>query len=124
MIPVLRELLTYAIGDVALDRERIRREVDGLVQGGFLPEDEASELLQALTETAAHLQSKASQRLESVAGNLGDSLRALLSLPNAESMERIWESLEKISARLDDLEAQSEGGQDRTATTAASNNEA
>ena len=64
MIPVLRELLTYAIGDVVLDRERIRREVDGLVQGGFLPEDEASELLQSLTETASHLQSKASQRLE------------------------------------------------------------
>ena len=124
MIPVLRELLTYAIGDVALDRERIRREVEGLVQGGFLPEDEASELLQALTETATQLQSKASQRLESATGSLGDSLRALLSLPDAETMERIWESLEKISARLDDLEAQSEGGQDRTAPTAASNKEA
>lgn len=124
MFSVLRELLTYAIGDVVLDRERIRREVDGLVQGGFLPEEEARELLQALTEAATDLQSKASQRIGSAAGSLGDSLRTILSLPDAQSMERIWESLEKISSRLDNLEAQQAGGQNQTARETTSDDKA
>ena len=80
-------------------------------------------MLQALSETAAQLQSQASQRLESAASSLGDSLRALLSIPNTDNMERIWESLEQISARRDDLEAASATRQDRTTETAASDNE-